>query len=1148
MFSRKKKVPHVPQAAQNEDLGLQSDPLSQMSDKDVDENFEKLLDDMNLTEAKKAPLRQRDVTLKRSMLSMHNKGSAKPAKKDTPQEFIQELQNADLKGDKRLRVLESLRVSLTSNPVSWVQEFGEKGFNGILKNLTFCCDSKTERRGAYECVRCLKAFTNNKFGLLKILDHEEALIILARTIDPSDPATMLEAVRILAAICLVPPNGQEKVLEGITDFGEIKSQDRFVPVIIGLSTFENLAMQVACMQLVNAIVSTPEDLDFRLHLRNEFMRTGLNQILKQLEESEESELITQVNVFKEHKHADFDEFSQRYDNIRLEMEDPLACFQLISKTVDNTAAEPYLLSIVQHLLCIRDDTHSRPQYYKLIEECVTQIVLHRNGVDPDFKSTQRFEIDVEPLLADLTEKEAESEENSDLSKKLESALTSKQEAEAKTTGLEEKLQQLEKEFSQLKQGLKDGLVANISSTISQGQSGVSTGQPPLPGNAVAPGGKLVPPPPAPPPAPPLPGAPIPPPPPTGAGPKAPPPPPLPGGIPPPPPPPPGMGGAPPPPPPPPPPGMGGAPPPPPPPPPGMGGAPPPPPPPGMGGAPPPPPPPGMGGAPPPPPLPGGGPPPPPPPPGMGGPPPPPPMLGGPPPPAPALGIQTVRKKYTQTVQTKRLNWNKINVRNLDEDAIWTNIKEEEYESEDLLLKLESKFAVKAPPTKETENVASKKPAKKVKELKVLDGKMAQNLSIFLGSVKVPYPEIKRRILAMDEENLSAQVIDQLIKFMPSPEEMNKIAALTDDYNDLAEAEQFCVTMSSIKRLTPRLNSMLFKMGFPEAVSEIKPGLVAAAEACEEVLNSKKFTKLMELILFVGNYLNAGSRNAQTVGFDISFLTKLNNTKSQDGKTTLLNFLAEIVEDKYPDIAGFIDDLSYADKAARVSDEQLTKNLNDMNKQLNNLELDLKNMNNQQLVEGDEFANVMNQFVTSARDQYEVLNNMYKKVDTLFTKLSKYLTFDNKKYSLEEFFTDLKTFKANFQAAHAENIKIRETNEKIRRAQESREKAEQEKKDKKARQNAILDMTTDDDQEGVMDNLLEALKTGSAFTANREKRKNPRATGAERRAQLNRSKSKDLVSTSQEMSLGDVINASLDSPPSKTPVTTRVRRAPPKRET
>lgn len=71
----------------------------------------------------------------------------------------------------------------------------------------------------------------------------------------------------------------EKALEGITVCGEIRGRDRFIPVIMGLGMRDNQPMQVACIQLVNAIVSTPDDLDFRLHLRNEFMRTGLIDLI-----------------------------------------------------------------------------------------------------------------------------------------------------------------------------------------------------------------------------------------------------------------------------------------------------------------------------------------------------------------------------------------------------------------------------------------------------------------------------------------------------------------------------------------------------------------------------------------------------------------------------------------------------------------------------------------------------------------------------------------------------------------------------------------------------------------------------------------------------------------------------------------------------
>jgi len=42
---------------------------------------------------------------------------------------------------------------------------------------------------------------------MQMVAHEEALTILARSIDPRDPACMLEAVKLMAAICLVPPDG-----------------------------------------------------------------------------------------------------------------------------------------------------------------------------------------------------------------------------------------------------------------------------------------------------------------------------------------------------------------------------------------------------------------------------------------------------------------------------------------------------------------------------------------------------------------------------------------------------------------------------------------------------------------------------------------------------------------------------------------------------------------------------------------------------------------------------------------------------------------------------------------------------------------------------------------------------------------------------
>jgi diaphanous 2 len=87
----------------------------------------------------------------------------------------------------------------------------------------------------------------------------------------------------------------------------------------------------------------------------------------------------------------------------------------------------------------------RPAYYKLIEECVSQIVLHRSGCDPDFSATKRFQIDVQPLIETLVEKSRAEEEQRliEMSQKLEEAIAKKQEAEAKLQHAENVIRELE---------------------------------------------------------------------------------------------------------------------------------------------------------------------------------------------------------------------------------------------------------------------------------------------------------------------------------------------------------------------------------------------------------------------------------------------------------------------------------------------------------------------------------------------------------------------------------------------------------------------------------------------------------------------------------------------------------------------------------
>ena len=86
--------------------------------------------------------------------------------------------------------------------------------------------------------------------------------------------------------------------------------------------------------------------------------------------------------------------------------------------------------------------------------------------------------------------------------------------------------------------------------------------------------------------------------------------------------------------------------------------------------------------------------------------------------------------------------------------------------------------------------------KKVKNLKVLDGKTAQNISILLGgSLKhMSYADVRRCILQCDDSVITDNVLQQLITYFPPPDQLKKLEEFRSEYSDLTEAEQFAVTV------------------------------------------------------------------------------------------------------------------------------------------------------------------------------------------------------------------------------------------------------------------------------------------------------------------------------------------------------------------
>ncbi|KAA0187366.1 hypothetical protein HAZT_HAZT005321 [Hyalella azteca] len=1009
--------------------------------------FREMIAEMNIADT--SSMLTMPIDKMKLMLKNNNKITTQGQNKlDSPSDYIDYLERDDLSPKNILRTLESLQVSLRSNKIQFLSDFAQ---NGGLKRLLSILN-ECYRRGSqqwdpieHEAIKCLREICNNIIGIKAFFSHKEAFTVLAHSLNPTKSTIMLEVVKLMCSFSLPMWHehgleGHSEVLGAITAVADFKKQERFYPIIEGLRISDEEghnknsdALKLNCLCLVNSLINfVPDDnLDFRIHLRNEFMRTGLQDLLESLSTSTHIDIKRQLEIFNKYRTEDFEDWQDRFFNHIDDIDDLGRCFEIVRNQVQDSECELQLLSILQHLAFIRDEEGVRSSYYRLIEECVTQIVLHRDGCDPDFRSTRRFDLKVDHLVEQL-KKESQAKGQTialEYQKQLDDALSEKHKLEAELAQSRAKIEDLQKFGAQGDPSKKGGLmvVPGLSEAIGRG----------LP----------------------------------------PPPPPVPGGGPPPPPPPPGMGG-----------------PPPPPPPPGGFRGPPPPPMPGSSAPPPPP----MPGGPRPPPPPGG--------PGFGPPPPP----GGPRLAAPAglpHGMTLRRASIKPEAQTKRLQWNKVTPQKMSEKSVWVKLnKKEPNIKKQVLETLGANFAVKQVKKKAVDG--AEKSVKREKELRVLDTKTNQNLSIALrGQYKhLSLEEIRLAILRCDEQVLcldssgclDSAAIQTLISSLPDHDVINKVVALEDDPDDLAEGEKFLHTIGRIKKFVPILRNMAFKVEYPQMLEDVRRDIVNTRAALEELMNSKKFERVLYYILEFGNVLNSGSRNADTIGFDISFLPKLANTKDVDGQT-LLHYLAETMINEEPESADFEDGLLHFAAAERVNVDQVKANLAKMKKEINNIGNDLQRHHKQD--PEDRFREKFEEFYEKADGEVSLQETSLEMMLKCYKTVSEIFTFEVSKYALEDFFKDFNEFIALYSVGYCGLWRCKEDlirrQEKKRRDEEAAARAELERADRAdrdTRQRALQDVTNDQTNTEVMDQLVQLINTGQVFDVMGRRRRQPKSAG------------------------------------------------------
>ena len=345
------------------------------------------------------------------------------------------------------------------------------------------------------CIMCLRAIMNNNKGFNMVIQHNKAINCIALSLIHRKLRTKALVLELLAAICLVK-GGHDIILSAFDSFkDDMKETKRFSTLMKYFAepdTFQ-IEFMVACMQFINIVVHSVEDMNFRVSLQWEFHSIGLDTYLERLESNESEELSVQISAYRENQ---FD-VQELFDEAGLKEE----CMARVAELNEELQRKEELIQDMEQLAL-----EERVEMENTIEELKQQQVHLKEQLS---KVTSQYE----NVRSEYSVKERDSIK--------------------RMSDLEKKIQEVENEKKRLSAG-------SSSSFGSTGGKQSVMGDAQKIGNVNPSNPSALPPPPPPPPPicpppPPAPGLPPPPPPPgPPRGPGLPPPPPAPGAPPPPP--------------------------------------------------------------------------------------------------------------------------------------------------------------------------------------------------------------------------------------------------------------------------------------------------------------------------------------------------------------------------------------------------------------------------------------------------------------------------------------------------------------------------------------------------------------------------------------------------------------------------------------
>ncbi|EFB29841.1 hypothetical protein PANDA_008479, partial [Ailuropoda melanoleuca] len=157
----------------------------------------------------------------------------------------------------------------------------------------------SQKDDVHVCIMCLRAIMNYQSGFSLVMTHPACVNEIALSLNNKSPRTKALVLELLAAVVCLVRGGHDIILAAFDNFKEVcGEQHRFEKLMEYFQKEDsNIDFMVACMQFINIVVHSVENMNFRVFLQYEFTHLGLDLYLERLRLTESDKLQVQIQAY-----------------------------------------------------------------------------------------------------------------------------------------------------------------------------------------------------------------------------------------------------------------------------------------------------------------------------------------------------------------------------------------------------------------------------------------------------------------------------------------------------------------------------------------------------------------------------------------------------------------------------------------------------------------------------------------------------------------------------------------------------------------------------------------------------------------------------------------------------------------------------------